>query len=118
MISVQINFTKFIRSIGWNPNFPNQMDSKLPNHVEKWTSEIVAKNLWNSFKGESDEQIRHELRYQTQDSGDRNYLAGNIVFYKRNINTAWTGLGTAIGQNGQQVLMKHGSSYITSTHVA
>ena len=40
------------------------------------------------------------------------YLTGDIVYYKRNNSNEWKGPGTVIGQDGQQVLVKHGGSYV------
>ena len=97
-----------------NPNLPNKKDSKLPAHEGKTSREIVAKILnamhsaWKAFiKSESDKKIRCALRHQTR----LEYLTGDIVFNKRN-NTEWWGPETVIGQDGQQVLVKRGSSYI------
>ena len=95
------------------------MDSKLPAHEGKTFREIVVKNL-NAMhsarkvfiKSESDEKIRRALRHQTRTSGDTKSLTGNTVFHKRNNNTEWKGPGTVIDQDGQQVRVKHGTSYI------
>ena len=73
--------------LGSNLNLPNNMDSKLPAHEGKTSSEIVAENLnavhsaWKAFiKSQSDEKIRNALHHQSQTSGDTKYLTGNIVF--------------------------------------
>ena len=67
MVLVQINV------FGSNPNLPNNMDSRLPDHEGKTSSEIVAKNLnamhsaWKALiKSESNEQIRQALCHQTE----------------------------------------------------
>ena len=36
------------------------------------------------------------------------YFTGDIVYHKRNNSNEWKGQGTVIGQDGQQVLVKHG----------
>ena len=41
------------------------------------------------------------------------YFTGDIVYYKRNNSNEWKGPGTVIGQDRQQVLVKHGGSYVT-----
>ena len=105
---------------GSNPNLPNNMDSRLPDHEGKTSSEIVAKNLnamhsaWKALiKSESNEQIRQALCHQTRTSGDTKYLTSDMVFYKRNDNNReWRGPGSVIGHDGQQVQVKHGSPYI------
>ena len=40
-------------------------------------------------------------------------MTGDSVFYKRNNSNEWKGPGTVIGQDGQQVLVKHGSNICT-----
>ena len=39
-------------------------------------------------------------------------LCGDSVYYKRNNSKQWKGLGKVVGQDGQQILIKHGSYYI------
>lgn len=48
-------------------------------------------------------------------SGDIRYLAGDTVFYKRENSSAWHGPGKVLGQDGQQILIKHGS-YCVRAH--
>ena len=88
---------------GSNPNLPNNMDSRLPDHEGKTSSEIVAKNLnamhsaWKALiKSESNEQIRQALCHQTRTSGDTKYLTSDMIFYKRNDNREWRGPGSVI----------------------
>ena len=83
------------------------------------TSEIVACNLnamhaaHQAFiKSESAEKLRRALCHQTRTYSDVKYFTGNIVYYKRNNSNEWKGSGTVIGQDGQQVLVKHGGSYV------
>ena len=40
------------------------------------------------------------------------YFTGDIDNYKRSNGNKWKGVGTVIGQDGQQVLVKHGGSYV------
>ena len=46
-------------------------------------------------------------------SGDVKYYTGDSAFYKRKYSERWKGLGTVIGQDGQQVLVKHRSIYVS-----
>ena len=41
------------------------------------------------------------------------YKQGNIVFYKRANKTEEKRPGTVIGMDGKQILIKHGSFYVT-----
>ena len=38
------------------------------------------------------------------------------MYYKRAIDKRWKGLASVLGQDGQQVLVKHGSHYIRIHH--
>ena len=64
------------------------------------------------IKSESSEKIRRALRHNVRPSGDVKYFTGDIVYYKRQAEQKWRGPGTVIGQDGQQVLVKHASSYV------
>ena len=103
---------------GKNPNFP-AVESNKPALQGKTASEIVACNLnamhaaCQAFiKSESAEKLRRASHHQTRTYSDVKYFIGNIVYYKRNNGNEWKGPGTVIGQDGQQVLVKHGGSYI------
>ena len=104
---------------GKNPNFLAVEGNKPPALEGKTTSEIVACNL-NAMhaarqafiKSESAEKLRRALCHQTRTYSDVKYFTGDIVYYKRNNSNEWRGPGTVIGQEGQQVLIKHGGSYV------
>ena len=104
---------------GFNPNLPNCENSKLPALEGKTTSEVVAENLntMNSarrayIRSESSEKVKRALRHQVRTSGDEKFVTGDSVFYKRETSNKWFGPGSVIGQEGQQVLIKHGSTYV------
>ena len=72
-----------------------------------------------TFVSEFDEKIRRALRHQTRTSGDRKYLTGHrhsylvvLLSYKRNDNNIKQRGGAIMGQDCQQVLVTHRSSYI------
>ena len=104
---------------GRNPNFPSVIDDKLPALEGKTQSEVVGENL-NAMHSarkafiaaEASEKIRRALRHNVRTTGDVKYFTGDLVFYKRNNSEKWKGPGTVIGQDGQQVLVKHGSTYV------
>lgn len=104
---------------GKNPNYPNTFDDFLPALENKTSSQIVAENLnalhsarENFIKNEASSKLKLALKHQTRTSGDVVYNTGDIVFYKRKDIPTWKGPGTVIGQDGQQVLIKHGSTYV------
>ena len=45
-------------------------------------------------------------------SGDIKYFTGDKVYYKRRTKNTWQGPAVVLGQDGQQVLVKHGVIYI------
>ena len=104
---------------GRNPNFPNVFDNELPALERRTTSEIVANNLnamhaarQQYIKSECSEKIARALRYQTRTYSDTSCSTGDLVYYKRDKFKTWKGPATVIGQNGQEVLIKHASSTI------
>ena len=104
---------------GRNPNFPSNLINKPPALEGETTSETVANNLnmmhsarQAFIESESAEKIRRALRHQTRSSGDTKFCTGDIVFYKRNLSKKWKGPGSVIGQDGQQVIVKHCGTYV------
>ncbi|XP_066911985.1 uncharacterized protein [Clytia hemisphaerica] len=104
---------------GRNPNFPSVLTDKLPALEGKTTSEVVRDNL-NAMHSarkafvasEASEKIRRALRHNVGSSVDVKYVTQDSVYYKRKNDPKWKGPGTVIGQDGQQVLVKHGSVYV------
>ena len=51
---------------------------------------------------------RHNVRFRC----GAKFFSGDSVYYKRNDNKRWRGPGKALGQDGQQILIKHDSIYV------
>ena len=103
---------------GFNPNFPNVLNSNLPALEAKTSSEIVAMNLnamhsarEKYIESESSDKLRNAIRSQVRTHNDEKYDTGDIVYYKRKNDKTWKGPASVIGQDGQQVFIKHGSYY-------
>ena len=64
------------------------------------------------IKNESCEKLRRAMRHNIRTSQDTKHYSGDLVNYKQKDNNYWKGPGTVIGQDGQQVLVKHSSSYV------
>ena len=82
-------------------------------------SQVVADNLnakhaaRHAFiQNESSEKFKRALTQQIRTSGDDTYTTGDLVFYKRENSEQWHGPGTVTGQDGKQILVKHGSNYL------
>ncbi|CAF2215336.1 unnamed protein product [Rotaria magnacalcarata] len=104
---------------GKNPNFPSVLTDFPPALENKFTSEIVANTL-NTIHAarqafmmsESSERIRRALRHNIRSFTNEQFVNGDLVYYKRNNFTEWKGPGTVIGSENQQVLVKHGGTYV------
>ena len=101
-----------------SPNCRTALNSKLLPLGES-SSEVVANNVnamhtaRQAFSvSESGDTIRCALQYQTRTLGDVYYFTSNFFYYKRESNSQWHRPGTVIGQDGTQVLVKHGSVYV------
>ena len=104
---------------GKNPSFPSVLVDQLPALEGKTSSEIIAENLnamhvarKTFIEAESSEKIRRALRHNIRTTGDIKYFTGDNIYYKRNDSNLWKGPATVIGQDNQQVLVKHGSVYV------
>ena len=76
--------------------------------------EVNDKELEEELKkvDESCEKLRRAMQHNIITSQDTKYYSGDLVYYKQKDNNYWKGPGTVIGQDGQQVLVKHSSSYV------
>ena len=79
---------------------------------------IVAENLSSMhdarqafIKSESNEKLRLALWHQVRISSEVKYLTGDKKYYKRRADDYWTSPTAVIGQENQQVLIKHGCTY-------
>ena len=104
---------------GMNPNLPNALDNKLPALEGRTSSKIVSDNLnamhsarQQFLKNQASEKLMRALRAQTRTYADTKYFNGDSVYFKREGRDAWHGPGSVIGQDGQQVLVKHGSTFV------
>lgn len=105
-------------SFGYNPNFPVAIADR-PTAYEPSSFDIIRENL-NALhsarkafiESESSEKIRKALAHNTRTSNGTKYLTGDSVYYKRKDSREWKGPGVVIGQDGQQILVKHGSTYV------
>ena len=104
---------------GYNPAFPNVLDSEPPALEDTTSSKIVADN-YNAghaarrefLKNESNEKIRRALSHQVREDNVAELRNGDSVYYKRNGETKWRGPGNVIGRDGKQVLVRHGGTYV------
>ena len=61
---------------------------------------------------ESSEGIRRALRHNVRSCSGAKFFSGDNVYHKRNDRKRWRGPGKVLGQDGHQILIKHGSIYV------
>ena len=112
-------FTPYQLAIGTNPQLPSLMDDKPPALSGKPATKMIKDNLEALHKAreafiasEHSERIRRALAHNIRTSGDVKYITGDQVYYKRKDSSEWKGPGNVLGQDGQQILIKHGSYYV------
>ena len=111
-------FSPFQISMGYNPTMPVALSDR-PTTYGECSSDIVRMNL-NAQQSarkafiemENSDKIRRALAHNTRNFNEVKYVTGDSVYYKRKDSKEWRGPGKVIGQDGQQVLVKHGSTYV------
>ena len=111
-------FSPYQLVYGRNPNLPSVLTDKPPalegTSISKYvTNQMEALHVSREafVKAESSEKIRRALRRQIRPSGTT-YDTGDLVYHKRNNSDKWKGPGRVIGQDGQQVSVRHGGTYV------
>ena len=112
-------FSPFQLVFGKNPRIPGILVDRPP-ALDSDTSACIVRENANAIHSarrafiasESSEKIRRALRYNIRTSGDVKYYTGDKVYYKRLNSQQWKGPATVLGQDGQQVLVKHGGVYV------
>ena len=104
---------------GKKPSLPAFLSDRPPALDETSSTTILRDNL-NALhrareafiESESSEKLRRALNHNIRSSGDIKYITGDRVYYKRLANRKWCGPAVVLGQDGQQVLVKHGGIYV------
>ena len=113
-------FSPYQLVFGRNPNLPCVLINKAPANQQPVIQQAAA-NLNAMHKAraafmqsEASEKIRRALRHNVSSSVDTKYVTGDVVYYKRNDCSRWRGPGKVLGQDGAQVLIRHGGVYVKS----
>ena len=108
-------YSPFQLVLGRNPSIPTLQNDKPPALNSETASDILRKNLQalhnarEAFiQSENNERIRRALRHNIRTSGEIKYITGDVVYYKRLDSKQWKGPAVVIGQDSQQILIKHG----------
>ena len=113
-------FTPYQIAIGHTPVLPSNLFNAPPAlESGKPSSQIVADNLSGIaaarkafVEAESSERVKRALSHNIRSSGKNKFFTGDVVYYKRNDCRKWRGPGKVIGQDSQQILIKHGGVYV------
>ena len=91
----------------------------MPALTHQPVSKIVSSNVDVILRAreafiasENYKKIRCTLSHNLRTSGDIKYITGDSVYYKCMDSREWHRPAKVIGQDGQQVLIKNGSTYI------
>ena len=112
-------FSPNILVFGKDPNIPVSMDNKIPANDPEFHSQLVKDNLNALHKAresfihqESAEKLSRALNRQTRTYSNQQFLVGDEVYYKREKSSKWQGTAKVLGRENNQLLIKHGSSYL------
>ena len=103
---------------GYNTNLPTLLTDFPPALEGTTSSDIVRQNLQaihssraNFVKAENSDVIRRALKHKVRNHSETTYEKGDRAFYKRKDTKGWRGPGKVLGQDGNFVLIRHGSFY-------
>ena len=112
-------FSPNILVFGRNTNLPNVFINKPPANNPTCLSDYVAENLAamrlareNFIQQEAAERLRRALSRKSRTYSNKTFCQGDLVYYYRNNNSEWHGPAVVIGRDSQQILVKHGGTYI------
>ena len=113
------SFSPYQLAMGSNPILPNSRESNLPALTNKPSNLIFKENLETLHKAreafiqsENSEKIKGAITHPVRTSGDFKYINCDTVYYKYKDSRAWHGPVVFLGQDCQQVLLKHGGVYV------
>ena len=111
-------FSPYQIAVGFTPKLPCVLDDSPP-AMESPTNSLVLRNLNTMasarkayIESESSERVKRALKHNLRTTNNHKYVSGDIVFYKRNDAKKWKGPAKVLGTDSQQVLLKHGGSYV------
>ena len=118
MINVH-GFTPYQLAFGKNPKLPASFDNLPPANGPVDHSKLLMENLSalhaarEAFtKLENSERLKRALAHNVRTTNENRFVTGDVVFYKRESDRHWKGKATVLGQDGKQVLLKHGGYYV------
>ena len=118
-LSTVYGFSPNTLVFGHDPNLPNSSNNNIASDDPHFSSELVRNNLNAMHRAresylhqEAAARLSRALNRQTRTYSDQNFMNGDEVFYKREASSRWQGPAKVLGKDSNQVLVKHGSSYL------
>ena len=115
-----VQYARFFSVSTCNHILPNSLESNLPALTKKASNLIIKENLETLHKAreafiqsENSEKIKGAITHPVRTSGDFKYINCDTVYYKYKDSRAWHGPVVFLGQDCQQVLLKHGGVYVS-----
>ena len=114
-------FSPYQLAIGYNPKLPSVLSNRPPamESNAECLSDAVSQHLWAMgaarkafIESESSEKLKRALRHNLRTKNNAKFFTGDSVYYKRMDCKKWKGPGKVIGHDSQQVLIKHGGTYV------
>ena len=112
-------FSPNIIVFGRNPNYPSIIANKPPGNNMECIREYIAQNLNAMYSArqaliqqESNEKLRRALNRKSRTYSDTIFCQGDSVYYWREKSDSCHGPATVVGKDHQQILIKHGGSYL------
>ena len=112
-------FSPYQLAIGYTPILPNVLSSSLPVLEQISTSDFLVDSLKSMsaakkafIQSENSERIKRALTHNIRPSSHIKFVTGDTVYYKRNDSKKWKGPAKVIGTESQQILIKHGGTYV------
>ena len=106
---------------GQNPRIPGAIDNELPAQSGKSEIAMIQERLQSIYSARNalskiDNANRLETARKTSHGGKMVFVQqGEEVYYRMGLDPDWKGPGKVIGQDGKQIFIRHGRSYIIAS---
>ena len=96
---------------GKDPDLPSVLTNNLPALEELLTSDNICK--FQCYWGMKSICLQWKSeKHNIYTYNNTRFLNGAIVYYNRNSSKRWKGPGKVLSQDGQEIIIKHGSIYV------
>ena len=106
-------FSSYQLVFGFNLKLPDIFINRPSVLEEPNISKLVADNL-NAMRSARKAFVTRALEHNLRTYQNGIFVTGDTVYYKRRDSKNWKGPGKFNGVDGQQILIKHGSTYVRS----